>query len=185
MTGRAAQLEGSRFSRLAVLGRVGSKYNGQALWKCLCDCGNYHEVTTHSLRRGQTKSCGCLRTERNREPHAPTYILPVGQSAKNKLMTAYKRSAALRNKLFLLTEGQSTKYFGGNCFYCGAEPSNTSKTKGGDYIYNGIDRIDNNLDYVVENCVSCCKVCNSMKSKMDAVDFLDHVKRIAKRNNNV
>ena len=185
MTGRAAQLEGSRFNRLAVLGRIGSKYNGQVLWNCLCDCGNYHEVTTHSLRQGRTKSCGCLNDEKRRQSHKATYILPYGQSALNKLITAYKRSAELRNKEYLLTEEQATKLFKDVCFYCGVEPSNLMITAGGDYAYTGIDRIDNDLNYTVNNCVSCCLICNRMKQKMNKDDFLIHVKKIVERNNNV
>lgn len=33
-------------------------------WKCLCDCGNLIETQASQLRRGQTKSCGCLQVER-------------------------------------------------------------------------------------------------------------------------
>ena len=30
-------------------------------WKCLCDCGKSSVVMGQSLRRGQTKSCGCAQ----------------------------------------------------------------------------------------------------------------------------
>lgn len=182
MTGKAAQLEGQRFGRLKVISRIGSN-KGQALWRCLCNCGNFKETTTRSLTSLGTQSCGCLNDENRRKPHKPTYFLPPGTAAKNRLMTAYRRSAKTRGKLFLLTLEQATVLFEQNCFYCGAKPSNymISPRSNGGYQYNGIDRINNSLHYIADNCVSCCSICNRMKSTLDKDSFLMHVKRIADR----
>ncbi|HEC67150.1 MAG TPA: hypothetical protein ENI23_17875 [bacterium] len=43
----------------------------------------------------------------------------------------------------------------------------------------GLDRVDNKKGYELENCVPCCKICNSMKMTMDKDEFLKHIKRIA------
>lgn len=53
-----ADLTGEVFGNLTVLERAENKGNRTA-WLCRCDCGNEVVVTTHNLRRGQTKSCGC------------------------------------------------------------------------------------------------------------------------------
>ena len=59
---RKLDLTGQRFGRLLALreateeekcGRKG------VFWYCLCNCGNYTVTRTHSLRCGETKSCGC------------------------------------------------------------------------------------------------------------------------------
>lgn len=55
-------LTGQRFSRLVVVS-LHSK-DGSAKWNCICDCGSTKVVQTSSLRRGATKSCGCLQKER-------------------------------------------------------------------------------------------------------------------------
>ena len=53
-------LTGLRFGQLKVLRREGSG-NGQALWRCQCDCGVICITAGSHLNRGNTKSCGCLR----------------------------------------------------------------------------------------------------------------------------
>jgi hypothetical protein len=50
-------LTGQRYGRLTVLNF------GSTRWRCLCDCGEVTYVVTSSLRRGMTKSCGCLLRE--------------------------------------------------------------------------------------------------------------------------
>jgi len=50
-------------------------------------------------------------------------------------------------------------------------------------IYNGIDRVDNAIGYLTDNCVACCKVCNRAKLQMSKNEFFDHIKKIYERNN--
>lgn len=59
-------MSGERYGRLVVIERVGTK-NGNATWKCLCDCGNEKVIAGKCLRSGDTKSCGCLQLENLRE----------------------------------------------------------------------------------------------------------------------
>lgn len=60
-------LTNRRFGRLTVIGFAGMAKNGNALWKCQCDCGKEVVADGYLLRKGNTKSCGCLRRERGRE----------------------------------------------------------------------------------------------------------------------
>lgn len=55
-------LKGQRFGRLTVLEKAENQH-GRTAWLCQCDCGNQKIITTHSLRSGNTKSCGCLQKE--------------------------------------------------------------------------------------------------------------------------
>ena len=64
---------GERFGRLVVVSRAddyiapnGSKH---VMWKCVCDWGNEVTVDVCQLVNGKTKSCGCLRKDRNVEIH--------------------------------------------------------------------------------------------------------------------
>lgn len=63
-------LTGQRFGRLTVVERAeNGRCSGKAVtrWVCKCDCGNTIIVEGHSIKRGRTKSCGCLNTERRSE----------------------------------------------------------------------------------------------------------------------
>ena len=67
--GRAGiiDLTGQRFGRLVVLGREETLKRGVSRWLCQCDCGGQIVTSTNSLRRGATRSCGCLHRESARE----------------------------------------------------------------------------------------------------------------------
>lgn len=56
-------LTGMKFGRLTVIERAGKTKQGNALWKCKCDCGNETIVRGTTLRNGESKSCGCIRAE--------------------------------------------------------------------------------------------------------------------------
>ena len=45
-------------------------------------------------------------------------------------------------------------------------------------MYNGIDRLNPENGYSIENCVPCCSTCNYMKHTQQTSDFLEHVKKI-------
>ena len=60
---------GRRFGRLVVIGKA-----GQGKWKCQCDCGNVSIVFGSNLRRGNTRSCGCLKRDtKSRFRHGKSY----------------------------------------------------------------------------------------------------------------
>lgn len=56
---------GNVYGRLTVKRRAGSKIDDSghvlaATWLCRCVCGNTVEVSGRNLRRGVTRSCGCI-----------------------------------------------------------------------------------------------------------------------------
>lgn len=64
---KVRDISGKRFGRILVTGRAGSSACGTATWHCVCDCGRECVVEGAKLRKGNTKSCGCLRDEKSRE----------------------------------------------------------------------------------------------------------------------
>jgi hypothetical protein len=59
---RLVDLTGRRFGRLTVLGRVPGQ-PGRVSWLCACDCGGIAISLSNNLARGDSQSCGCLRSE--------------------------------------------------------------------------------------------------------------------------
>lgn len=45
------------------------KQGCHTMWLCLCSCGNLNIVSGTALSSNKTKSCGCLRKEKNRMHH--------------------------------------------------------------------------------------------------------------------
>lgn len=55
-------LSGQRFGKLVAIKYTGFTRHGSAEWECQCDCGNTILVDSHSLVKGNTQSCGCLKS---------------------------------------------------------------------------------------------------------------------------
>lgn len=57
-------LQHQTFGRLTALKRVESTTkNQEARWQCICECGNFKDVTSSKLRNRIISSCGCLAKE--------------------------------------------------------------------------------------------------------------------------
>jgi hypothetical protein len=67
---RRIDYTGQRFGKLVAL--EFRPLNGRSAWICQCDCGAESRVDTQNLRRGVTKSCGCMmNAPRGRKPKPP------------------------------------------------------------------------------------------------------------------
>lgn len=66
--GKLIDLSGQRFTRLLVLYRSKNTGNGKkkvTKWTCKCDCGKVLDVKYDCLKRGDSKSCGCLKRDKS------------------------------------------------------------------------------------------------------------------------
>src|SRR3990172_7339530 len=61
--GNKYNLTGQRFGLLVAVKDSGIRQQSAILWEVRCDCGEVKNVRSASLRRGFTKSCGCLHKE--------------------------------------------------------------------------------------------------------------------------
>jgi hypothetical protein len=84
---------------------------------------------------------------------------------------AYLTRAADKDLEFALTKEMFDKIKSACCYYCGKVNSSTHQ--------NGIDRKDNSVGYIIENCATCCRECNQMKGVMSSDEFISHCKNIA------
>lgn len=127
---------------------------------CQCDCGTIKPVFIHDMRNGTNKSCGCYK---------PPCRLPPGEAALTILINVYRCAARKRGHAFDLTRDEFRAIVSQNCFYCENLPSMQTRVieyNSSPFVYNGIDRVDNDLGYTFENCVPCCRSCNFKKGKI-------------------
>lgn len=109
---------------------------------------------------------------------------PQGVAMQGRLYRTYISNAKRSNRQMLLTRDEFVLLTQGDCFYCGEKPSSLQfkgkdKVNGG-YLYNGIDRVDNNKTYTIDNCVSCCSRCNTAKNDMTRDQYIQLCRNVIK-----
>lgn len=114
-----------------------------------------------------------------------------GITLRNASIRSMKRAANKRGYLWELTYEQCAEIMQEDCFYCGSRPANgrmdpsyKGKTNT-EYIYNGIDRIDNTSGYKLDNVVPCCFRCNRAKGEMPVSDWILHMEKIITQKNRI
>lgn len=166
-------LAGRVYGYLTVSGIAESR-DGLVRWNCLCKCGKRTIVPGQRLRDGKTKSCGCLRASPR---------VTGSESGFRGLYSNIRNNAHQRGHDFALTADEVRKLTKAPCHYCGIapcqvwKPTRKNKVEEGAYFYNGIDRLDSNKGYVIDNVVTCCGVCNTAKNDLPLKCFLDWLKR--------
>ena len=71
--GKVIDETGNKYGILTVLKRVPNDKHGKAKWLCRCECGKEIEVLGSSLRKGNTKSCGCRVLAKEQEEIGKKY----------------------------------------------------------------------------------------------------------------
>ena len=151
---RLIDLTGQRFGKLVVISRE-SKYNRNATWQCLCDCGKETVVRGDVLCRGTTQSCGCGKGLKHGHFKKPWY-------------SSYK---AMMERCYLPSNGNYMRYGGKGVTVCDewhdinkfAEWVETS----GYAPCLTIDRIDPRGNYEPNNCRWLTRSENSKKQFED------------------
>lgn len=141
-------LTGRRFGRLVIV-RIAGRKNGEVYWSCLCDCGAMHESPGGSIRRGDTRSCGCLQKDNTPRKHGAT----------NRVRGAtpeYRSWMGMNSRCYLKTTKGYHRYGGRGITVCdrwrysfvnfladmGTKPSPN----------HSIDRVNNDGNYEPGNC---------------------------------
>lgn len=155
------------------------KKNHRWYYEFKCVCGNISTAQRKHIQSGHTKSCGCRRAKVYRPKSNP--LLPV-TSPENKLYNQYVRDANKRGIDFQIKKSVFIALTSQPCHYCGAAPSNTTTHSNEAIVWNGLDRIDSNGIYEVNNVRPCCTNCNRAKHYLSEEDFMELVKRIYMHN---
>lgn len=176
-----SDITGQKFNKLTAIKPIGKAKQRCAIWEFRCDCGNKLNIESYRVVRGSKTNCGCVNFSLGRINIRTKYKIPKGKAAENNSYKKYKDSAKQRNIKFELTKEEAGILFRGNCFYCNEPPSIivSHKNYNGDFIRNGIDRLDSEKHYTLENCVSCCSKCNYAKKSMSFDEFINWAAKLA------
>ena len=102
----------------------------------------------------QTKSLlefsNCKTLTHNKGKYCKECMKAYHHSLNGRYST-YKTMAKKKQRIFQLSIDEFDILTKSKCVYCGS------------IGVNGIDRVDNNIGYVSNNCITCCKICNFMK----------------------
>jgi len=167
-----------RFGRLIAKYPIRNTDRSRIYWHCICDCGNECDVETRVLNQGATNSCGCLVKDGQQRKGSSVIAI-------NTIYNGYRSKATYKGIRFELSKEEFVKFIKSNCYYCGSLPNNTFSTYRGNqkhipFKYSGIDRIDSNKGYTVDNCVPCCAICNIAKNDLALEQFRQWINRIYK-----
>lgn len=144
---RVIDRTGQRFGRLTVVALC-EKIGRHTAFLCKCDCGNEIKVRSNCLQRGDTKSCGCIRSDMMRAKqtkHGYFYDreykswAAMVQRCTNSKQTSYKYYGPRGIKIC-----EAMRDFPGFLEVMGPRPERTS-----------IDRINNDGHYSCGTCSEC------------------------------
>lgn len=137
---------GDRFTRLVVSRLLPASQHPAV--DCKCDCGASVSVYVDNLRRGRTRSCGCLRAEMTR-----TRVLTHGHTSGDKATNEYATWSSMLARCYNVNNERFADYGGRGIAVCaqwhnfeqffadmGKRPANKS-----------LDRKNNAGDYTPEN----------------------------------
>jgi len=147
---------------------------------CICDCGRTRIVRQTNLRRRKVTCCAFCSARKawQRRPRRT-----ISDMSISRRIDEYKGNAIKKKIRFALTFEECKSVLLGTCKYCGSGPVKMIAPKHasrlGGIMLNGIDRIDNELGYEIENVVSCCAQCNYAKRDMPLAEFLAWARRLA------
>lgn len=172
-------------------------------YNLLCKCGTeYSHQCTDLLRRKNEYvpvSCGCLTDNRD---CSRTY----GEATYRSVYTKYKEKVIKRDSTWDTLDYDVWKNIvSQKCNYCERfqykniyytknnifkskkdRISKVRKLKISDEVLEkytvpccGIDRVDSNKQYTVDNCVPCCITCNVMKNALTLEQFNEHILHLA------
>lgn len=138
---------------------------------CL-DCGCDLETLTRGFRKEVQRCEPCYEKLRETEFNRPDRNRNYKAEAKTNIELLYVRyniGSKKRNIQFELTIEEFNKLVCSPCYYCN--------------VYSeeeviGVDRVDSEIGYILDNVVPCCEYCNIMKNDLSLEDFIEHVSKI-------
>jgi hypothetical protein len=182
-----ADYSGHRYNKLVVISYNSHMLNsdgtlGHVRWNCKCDCGNLTVVAGKNLRNNSVKSCGCGRRLRGAKNHKWQGHEEISLTLFNHIKTMARDRGIEFN---LNIEYLWTLFLDQNrsCALTGW-PIQFSPFSEQDKIRTAsLDRINNNIGYVIGNVRWLHKRCNMFKHIMTDKELFELSLAIVNNNN--
>jgi hypothetical protein len=122
----------------------------------------------------------------------------IGEFSFNRSERRCKGNAKFRGLTYSLTSEEYRDIVSSPCHYCGYKGDNYNpyykktgelgcfKTVDKEWAdkqwitINGIDRKDNSIGYIFDNCIPCCKICNYAKHNKTYDQFINYIDNLCK-----
>ena len=139
-----------------------------------CECGDEFRLSRqYKIKTPDQIKCKQCKRKQNMRPN-------VGERA---VFHRVKSDAVRWGREFTLPFEWFAEAIHAPCHYCGRMDQNSINvaSKRSDewlikgFKYNGLDRLNNDIGYVIENVVPCCFVCNRAKNSMGYQEFIEYI----------
>lgn len=138
-------------------------------------CCKLFPITMFEGIHGLTKTCGICR-EDNKKQDANRDKIHRNELARQRVYYNYQKWAKQRNISFSIGKEIFEIIIKSPCNYCGILQ---------DSGFNGIDRKNPKGSYEIDNCVSCCQMCNYLKGTDTIEAFTQRVQHILTYNKQI
>lgn len=162
---------GKVYGKLTALKELAQRdAQGSVTYEFICECGKSYVRAGTPVKKGLSKDCGCGK-------------LRYDEPWKFSAVRIYDQNYSDGDLSFVEFLRLSQE----NCHYCNSPPSNCVKASKSvtenrkhlyEWVYQGLDRVDNTKPHNLDNLVPCCKVCNKAKLKQPYDVFLKHIIKI-------
>lgn len=132
---------------------------------------NYIENRRKYLKVWRAKNKERIR-DYNRNKRDKTY-----QGTLIARYSALKAATRIKGSVTPITFDEYKNLIESPCYLCGDSVASVSISG------HGIDRIDSSVGYLLNNCRSCCGVCNRMKRDLPIDEFITRIKKILRNYN--
>ncbi len=154
------ELEYAKFGNLMIISE--KKYYKGTLCKCWCECGNIFNINKEKLIDGSVLRCFSPKHDEKKKKKAENtkkekkLYINYRTRSRFKILKRAIKSSKYKSDLTLENYFELSKITA--CHYCGASIPWSNKSSA--YF---LDRKDNKIGYMKDNCAVCCTRCNFAK----------------------
>lgn len=165
--GAFIDLTNKQFGRLIVQYKTDKKQGKDWLWHCKCECGNECDIAGGSLRALRTKSCGCLKKEKDKQPkgnvkdelgHKYGHLTVIARAGStDRGLALWECECDCLNKTHIIVTGDNLRR--GHTTSCGCERRSQGELKVEQLLQ------ENHIPYITE--YKAFKFSNGVNAKFD------------------